>query len=270
MKQTNPTVNWSAPIGSRLQSKTSAPAWMAVAVLAWCPMAGALRAADLPVPNASFESPTVPGGFPALPLVDSWQKAPQPAWFDPALTGGITWDQLAGVFPNPAPGDPARIDNLLGNQAAYMIAAPEVTLFQDLTATYQAGLSYHLSVGLLGAGGMAEGSIFQMGLYYRNAANQPVPLALLPVTFSAGVFPTATHLVDFEVGTPVVQPGDAWAGQTIGIQLLSAFGTGAGYWDLDNVRLVAVPEPTAAGLLALGLGAWLWLRRRAVPPRGDR
>jgi hypothetical protein len=244
----------------------------AAALLALFAGAGGLPAADLQVPNGSFESPTPPPGFPAYPLVDSWQKSAQPAWFDPTNTGGITWQQLSGVFPNTSPSSPDHIDNMTGNQAAYMFALPEVALFQELTSTFQVGLAYNLTVGILGAGGVTEGSSFALSLYYRDGANQPVPLAATPITYSAAGFPSVTHLIDFGVSLPAVQAGDAWAGQNIGIQLLSTFGTGAGYWDLDNVRLVAVPEPAAADLLAVGLGAWLLIgllaRRRPAVARG--
>ena len=48
---------------------------------------------------------------------------------------------------------------------------------------------------------------------------------------------------------------DAWAGKNIGIRIDSVVGTGDGYWDMDNVRLVSmVPEP---GAFALGVRAAL-------------
>jgi hypothetical protein len=68
--------------------------------------------------------------------------------------------------------------------------------------------------------------------------------------------------MDFSVSVPTVQPGDAWANQNIGIQIKSLFGTGDGYWDMDNLRLTAVPEPGTLSLLALGLGGWFCLRRK--------
>ena len=67
----------------------------------------------------------------------------------------------------------------------------------------------------------------------------------------------------FQWPLPEVQAGDAWAGHNVGIQLLSAYGTGVGYWDVDNVRLVSVPEPATLGLLALGAAGMLIIRSRA-------
>ena len=57
-------------------------------------------------------------------------------------------------------------------------------------------------------------------------------------------FPTDTHFVDFQVQVPGVKATDAWAGQSIGIQLLatpdfkqSRTYPWGGYWDVGNVRL---------------------------------
>jgi len=220
-----------------------------------------VEAADIAVPNYSFESPTTPPGFPAFPVVDSWQKAPEPPGVP--LPPGVTWDQLAGVFPNTAPGSPDHIDNVDGAQAAYMFAVPGVALFQDsFGPTYEVGMSYSLTVGILGGGGITEGSTFQISLYYRDGGNNIVNIASTPVTYTAAGFPTATHLIDFNVALGEVQSGDAWVGRNIGIQLLASGGTGAGYWDLDNVRLSAVPEPGTVALLALGLGGLAFTRWR--------
>src|SRR5260221_3095045 len=69
---------------------------LAVCISALAAWAGTLQAATVDIPNGSFESPTVPPGFPAFPVVDSWQKSPQPPGVP--LPPGITWDQLAGSF----------------------------------------------------------------------------------------------------------------------------------------------------------------------------
>jgi len=211
-----------------------------------------VQAASLPVPNSSFESPTVPAGFPAFPVIDVWQKNPEPAGIP--LPGGITWDQLAGVFPNTPAGAADHIDNVDGNQAAYLLSIPGVGLSQELSQTFQPGNGYTFTVGILGGGGIPEGSSFVMSMYYRDAANQQVPLATQPVVYSAATFPNATHLNDYSVSVPVVQDGDAWAGQSIGLSVGAAFGTGVGYWDIDNVRLTSVPEPGTVSLLVFGLG----------------
>ncbi len=234
---------------------------LAVCIAALAAYAGPLQAATVDIPNGSFESPTVPPGFPAFPVVDSWQKSAQPPGV--VLPGTITWDQLAGVFPNTPVGASDHIDNMDGSQAAYMFAIPGVTLFQDLSATYGVGLAQNLTVGVIGGGGgMPEGSSFLLDLYYRDGGNNMVTVGATPIIFTAAGFPGTTHFLDVQVNVPTVQPGDAWAGKPIGVQLLATGGTGVGYWDLDNARLVTVPEPSTLGLLALGLGGLVVARLR--------
>ncbi|MBL9166110.1 MAG: PEP-CTERM sorting domain-containing protein [Verrucomicrobiales bacterium] len=216
---------------------------------------------SIAVPNASFESPTTPPGFPAFPQVDQWQKTPEVPGIP--LPGGITWDQLSGVFPNTPAGSGNHIDNLDGAQAAYILAIPGVGLYQSLSTSFEAGKSYSLSVGILGGGGIAEGSTFELGLFYTDAGNSLAPVAATSITYTPAAFPNATHLLDYQVTLPAVQATDAWAGKNIGIRLLSTFGTGAGYWDLDQVRLTVVPEPTSIALVALGFGGMLMAVRRS-------
>jgi hypothetical protein len=255
----------SRPTGAHGVTRPTRALLAGLAFLAAAP--GALGATSISVPNYSFESQVAGPPFGVNNNVDSWQKSPQPAWFNP--TNGITWDQLSGVFANTAVGSSNHIDNMDGNQAAYMFDVPTVAFFQDYNSTdwnhtapthafnavFEVGKSYHLTVGIIGGGGgMAEGTSMQLSLYYRDAASIMVTVASTPITYTLASFPTTTHLIDYSVDVPVVQPGDAWAGQNIGIELLSTFGTGDGYWDMDNVRLTSdVPEPAALSLLVLGL-----------------
>jgi len=212
---------------------------------------GALRAGNLYVPNYSFESPDIGTNSPyAAPVLDFWEESSQPGWYVPADYGGSPWADLAGTFYNvPFPGE--FIGNCDGVQAAFLFALPQVAIFQDLAATFNAGKAYTLTVGLVGGGGdMAEGSTLQLSLYYRDASNNMVTVAATTVTNTAENFPTNTHLVDFEVQVPGVIATDAWAGRTMGIQLLATPdfndpGQWGGYWDADNVRLV---ETTALNL----------------------
>ncbi len=229
---------------------------LALAVLA--ASAFPLHAGQLSVPNGSFESPQVPPEAPyAGPDIDQWQKTPQPNWYNPSNNSNTPWEYLMGQFYNvPFPGQ--FIDNCDGSQAAFLFALPEAGLFQDydsvygtnatpahaFAASYQAGSSYDLTVGVIGGGGgMQPGATLQLGLYYRDASSNKVVIASTMVTNSPSVFPTNTHLVDFQAHLPMVKPGDPWAGQHIGIQLLSTVGfdLAGGYWDLDNVRLAEVP-----------------------------
>jgi hypothetical protein len=238
---------------------------------------GALQAATLGVPNGSFESQVAPQTYPYITtLVDSWQKAPKPAWFDETAYG-LYWDQTAGLFQNTPSGATNHIDNMDGNQGLYLLAFPQVSLSQDYNTTdwnhatpthdfnarFEVGMAYRLTVGVIGgAGGMPEGTSMLIGLYYRDVSDSPVMVATTAITYSASTFPNTTHFVDFTVDVPTVQASDAYAGQQMGVQLITTSGTGAGYWDVDNARLETVPEPATYGLLALGLGGLLLARRR--------
>ena len=220
-------------------------------------LAGAetLRAGNLYLPNASFAAPVVPETNPyAVPDMAAWEKSAQPAWYDPSQNDDTPWADLMGTFYNvPFPGE--YIDNCDGSQAAFIFALPGAAIFQDydslddastnashaFNAKFNVGRSYNLTVGVIGGGGgMQPGATLQLSLYYRDAFSNLVIVAATTITNSTTMFPTNTHLVDFQVQTPTVQPGDAWAGQNLGVQIASTVGFDipGGYWDVDNVRLV--------------------------------
>ncbi len=228
------------------------------------------------VPGGSFESPTPPPGYPAVPLIDSWQKSPTPVWYDPAQFGGFSWDQLSGVFFNTDVGTGNHINNMHGSQAAYLFAVPTVGIIQDyntvdwqggppshaFNATYEPGKSYNLTVGVLGGNGMGDNVALRLSLYYRNDVNAIVPIGFTDVLYSTTTFPNINNFVDFSVNLGAVQASDAWAGKHIGIQIESLT-PGGSYWDIDNVRLVAaVPEPSSLGLFGLGVVGLLLARKR--------
>jgi len=213
------------------------------------------RAATLLVPNASFESPATT--FVDI-NIDSWQKSSKPDWYNES--GGFTWVQLTGVFRNTSPASPDHIDNCDGNQALWLFAVPEVGLFQDFNsvdwndpspthefdATFETGKSYHLTVGVIGGGGgMLQGATLELSLYYRDAASNLVIVAATSITNITAIFSNTTHLVDFQVRVPFVQVTAPWAGQHIGIRMLSTVDASlqGGYWDLDHVRLSSFTAP---------------------------
>jgi len=223
-------------------------------------MAGSVQAGPFTVPNGSFESPAT--FFVTLNL-DGWQRTPEPTWWDTNTSGG--WDTLVGFFKNTPSGNFDHIDNCHSNQAMWLFVQPEAGLFQDydsldwndttpthaFNARFEVGRSYRMTVGLL-VGGMGSGGGIQPGatvdfsLYYRDAASNRVTVATTTITNSSLVFSNSTHLLDFSVDVPTVRAGDAWAGQHIGILLLSTVATNlvGGYWDLDNVRLTSTLTPT--------------------------
>ncbi len=214
-------------------------------------------AGDVAVPNASFESPDTTY---ATNRIDSWQKNPQPIWYDEGAFGG-PWDLATGVFSNSPNQNGVVIDNIDGEQAAFLFVLPQVGFFQDynsidwsdaaptheFNATFQAGRTYQLTAGLIGGGGnMREGASLALALYYRDASSNMVVVAMTNVVYSAALFPTNTHFVDFSVATPSVKASDAHVNQHIGIAIFSSipfdntlFG---GYWDIDNVRLKEITQ----------------------------
>ncbi len=221
---------------------------------------GASRAAGatINVPNRSFEFPT--NDYVSI-VIDSWQKTPKP---DGYVEGnGFYWVQLTGAFTNDAR-TASYIRNCDGTQAIWLMAVPEVGLFQDydsigsnetvpshaFDAIYEPGKSYQLTVGLFGGGaggnyGMLLGATLEVSLYYRDASSNRVTVAATTITNSSELFTSNTNLIDFTVTVPTVKSGDPWADKHIGIQLLSTVTPElqAGYWDLDNVRLVSILAP---------------------------
>ena len=233
-------------------------AWLCLLL---APLASVIHAGTVAVPNASFEAPLAPRESPyTIPgTAEQWQNISNPGWYNPTDFGGWPWEYLTGIFYNST--NQAFIDNLDGEQALYLFADPGVGFFQDynslsgtnttpshaFNATFEVGSAYDLTVGVIGGGGnMQPGVTLQLGLYYRDAASNLVMVATTSVTNSPTTFPNNTHLVDFQVHLPTVGASDPWAGQHIGIQLLSttAFELAGGYWDLDNVRLVKTLAPT--------------------------
>jgi len=214
-----------------------------------------LPAGPINVPNGSFESPATP--FVSLNF-DSWQRTPQPGWWDENASG--PWANLTGIFKNTAPGSADHIVNCHSNQAAWLFANPEAGLFQDydsvdwndlepshaFDAKFEAGRLYRLTFGVIGGGyNMLPGTPLEASLYYRDAASNKVMVAATTIVYSTARFTSRTQLVYFEVTTPVVRAGDAWAGQNVGIQFLSTVSgeLAGGFWDVDDVRLASTMAP---------------------------
>lgn len=240
---------------------------------------GGVMAASISVPNGSFESQSALGQpFGVNVFLDSWQKPPNPG-IPEGGPNNFYWIQTAGAFLGTPTNTASPYSNLLGAQGSYILSIPGAGLFQDsqstdwsgatngLNATFEAGLSYELTVGVFGKGMAENYSTLQLGLFYREGAEMVTIGTPTTVTFSTATFNPAGPfaLVDYSAVIPVVQPTDPWAGKNIGIRIDSALGTGDGYWDLDNVRLTSVvPEPGVLSLATLGAGIAAFMRRRAT------
>lgn len=162
-----------------------------------------------------------------------------------------------------------------GNQVGYLLAVPQVALFQDYNSTpthdfnalFEVGSAYNLTIGVFGKSSLAPGSTLELSFYYRDGSDNRITVGSTVVTYSAEAFPATSplNLIDFSVNVPTVQAGDAWAGQHIGIQLASNIPieqTSFGNWDFDNVRLSVIPEPSSLSLLIVGVGGMLLTRAR--------
>ena len=93
---------------------------------------------------------------------------------------------------------------------------------------------------------MQQGATLDLSLYYRDAASNRVIVATTTVTNLLTIFSNNTHLIDFTVNVPPVRATDPWAGERMGILLLSTVDSNlqGGYWDVDNVRLTSIRLPT--------------------------
>jgi hypothetical protein len=226
-------------------------------------MARPAASAPIAIPNGSFESPYADMVSPyATSSISDWQKAPVPAWWTGYGYSAQQWTDSAGVFVN-VPFAP--IDNVDERQAAFMFSPPGYELFQDLTAaTFEVSQSYHLTVGIEGGGyGMLAGVPMEIRLYYRDAGDNRVTVGAKVAT-NTNTTGVLLHFTDYQLDIPAVAASDPWAGKNIGVQLISTadFTNSGGFWNIDNVRLTATPEPASLALLAIGAGV-LAVRRRS-------
>ena len=178
--------------------------------------------------NPSFESPAIdPGGFPVLPYVDGWRE----------LDLDVLASTNTGVFANTPVGSWDRVDNADANQLAFLGSARGNGLEQDLTAIYQEGCSYRLTVAVGISSRFppsAEPPVdaLELVLYYWDG-DDCVDIARQTIE-PAGL--AGTRLEDFSVYLSPVQADDPWVDKPIGIAIRAAGGAG-GFWDLDSVRL---------------------------------
>ena len=241
---------------------------MIPAVLIVVSCAGFANAESLTILNHSFENPAT--AF-ADYNIDDWQTS-GPTNSVPNPFGGpnIVGQTDTGVFLNVPFTDPNDENNTVtiadmdGNQGGFIFdllnANEPIAIFQTLGDAYTIGQQYSLTVGLAKsvsefAPPMPEAASLRVSLYYLDGGGR-VEIAGLTVT---GGQLSGLEMRDFSFTTDSVQLDHAWAGQPIGIAFDPLTGTG-GTFDIDNVRLTAVPEP-ASILLLSGLTVMLMRRR---------
>jgi hypothetical protein len=232
---------------------------------------GAVARADvLTVANPSFEDPALPPGTLGNPFVTSW-NTPGPLLTEFPPGSGFFVNTNAGNFINTAPGQPDHIDNVDGNQAAYVAALSGNEFNQTLGTNFEPGKSYTLTVGVAhnyGGGNPAfqpdPTAKVTLSLFYADASGRHV-LASTDVVNDALTGLSATHLLDFSAITAALAANDPAVGKGIGIAMttMSPVTNSGGFFDLDSVRVTATPEPTSLALIAVGAGALLARRRRA-------
>jgi autotransporter-associated beta strand protein len=98
-----------------------------------------------------------------------------------------------------------------------------------------------------GGYGMVLGCPMEIGPYYLDANGNQVMVGTTTV-LNDNSSPTGDiiHLPDRQLTIPAVAASAPWAGQNIGVALLQTAtpANEGGYWDIDNVRLVATTSPT--------------------------
>jgi hypothetical protein len=222
------------------------------------------HAQPIAVPNHSFESQPAPQSPPYVNIfVDAWQRPAQPDYWSQIETNfGIPWVGSAAVFYDTNP-----YLNRDGIQAGYLLSFPGVALFQNnIGANFQVGNAYQMTVGVFGKSSLSPSSTLEIAMFFQNGQDQVVVGTPTIVTYSPATFPGGPpwNLVDYQVNVPTVQSGDAWANQPIGIRfLVTSMESSGGNWDIDNVRLMAIPEPSSLSLLAVAACA-AWVARRQL------
>lgn len=243
-----------------------------------------LHAQPVTVPNHSFEGPDASlSPLPAVPDMESWTRT-GPVIDMPNF--GVSGVLAAGVFANPDEGSPGHIVGVDGLQMAFIqatdpsnipVGESPISIHQTLDHRFELGKYYALTIGVAPAGDDEFQGMNAPRTYNPNegAPPDPAPAELTfrlffeqdqqRLTVAVGTV-LSTQLeqnlvIDFELISDTVGASDPWLNQLIGIEIAPTLGL-SGFWNVDNVRLVEVPEPATATLLALS-GLVLIRRRRA-------
>lgn len=251
-------------------------------------------AAPLFVNNSSFESPGALGNFIGL-VADGWTiNGPGPAasfgnessptgdvivYYDsnPGTQGfptGVTGKQAVSIFP--IDHDPA---NPTGPSTPASISQALVTdTVSNTPVTFQSGKVYKITLDLALAGsapppsgvlkialGYVDGGGVEHDVATRLVQNDPASLTGANRADNGSPVNQNNYLA-FSATSPLLGAGDAAVGKQISV-LISGTGPGGGEFNLDNVRVDAVPEPASLGTVAAAGGIMLLRRRKRHAPR---
>ncbi len=226
----------------------------AVAVLI---LAGAANAGMITIGNHSFETPDLVTDKSGAVASDTWRRVGSGS--DPLGHGSVGLiKRVDGTFasildPTPDPAD--------GEQALYL-NGPAESIFQVLTDTLEANMTYTLTVDAGDRDGLAfQACELRMGTVSDPLVSADFGLNLLAATVVSNTTPVngPGENDGWETWVTTFTTGDGVVGDQLRVELVTT-GTIQSYF--DNVRLEAVPEPATMGLLALG-GLAL-LRRRVA------
>ncbi len=250
--------------------------WMLAAVvgtIGWTALAG-----EIALTNASFENPNLPKGTQGYPGAPNW-NTPGPVLTE--VAPGIFINTNAGIFINDPDKnndtftDPDWIDNASGDgtgfdNCAFLAALSGNEFWQPVNGVLtQAGMKYILSADIAhnyGGGNPAfqpdSTAKVTLALFYLDDNNDRQLLASRDVVMGADNL-EATHFLNFSAESAILAPGSS-VGRSLVVSLLSSspVDNSGGFFDIDNVQLVAVPEPASFGMLTLATLAVAARRRR--------
>lgn len=200
-----------------------------------------VQASTIPVANHSFEFPVIDPNenpFLAIPVAPFWIL----------LDLDDEYGSNTGIFRNTPPDSPYgdHIFNADGDQLAFLGSQTGNAFLQDLSASYEAGKGYRMTVEVCPSmrhppAGADPNNALSLEFYYMN--NEPNLVTLCSASVPSTAL-TQNYLKTFSMTLPLVEADHPCVGQFIGIAI-RADGAAGGYWDLDNVRVTEyfrVPE----------------------------
>ncbi len=245
---------------------------------------GPVQAGIIPVANGSFESPDAGASpFFALPEIDAWVRS-GPTYSIPELGQSGMLD--TGVFLNQPVDDPTHIDGVDGRQMAFIGAQdpsnlepgqPPIGLHQSLSRPYEQGMLYRLTIGVAPASALAgrdprtdnphdpDPDAPPAVLRFRLAWEQDGQRLEVAAAEVLSTQLEQNRVLDFELSTPLVKASDPWLDEPIVIDIMPAHGL-SGFWNVDHVRVVQIPEPSSAAALLALLATGLLRRARLRQP----